>query len=233
MMRLMNSITDKPNWVEKVRLRNDVVDTACANRPLQIFDSEITAKWKSEAATSTEDITEGMFNFCIAELQIRAATFEKHGYVVAYDGDVVKSDTAVSEDVTAALRHAVKILEDVPEKQMDWHPGSDGKVLDLVHPSLFPLVYGRSRVLEQGQTMDLDKCLEFAGTGIAIREPPEGEAKAPDGKRNHHWSDYHSEFRGAEYSLKYQWLPCDVVLEDGKPKSRSTMSVHNMKLTSG
>jgi hypothetical protein len=26
----------------------------------------------------------------------------------------------------------------------DWHPGSNGQVLDLVHPSLYPVVYGRT-----------------------------------------------------------------------------------------
>ena len=33
-------------------------------------------------------------------------------------------------------------LESVPESEQDWHPGSDGKVLNLVHPSLYPVVYG-------------------------------------------------------------------------------------------
>ena len=35
-------------------------------------------------------------------------------------------------------------LEDVPDSEKDWHPGSDGLVLDLVHPSLYPIVYGRT-----------------------------------------------------------------------------------------
>lgn len=38
----------------------------------------------------------------------------------------------------------MKELEDVPEAEKDWHPRSSGLVLDLVHPSLYPLVYGRS-----------------------------------------------------------------------------------------
>lgn len=32
------------------------------------------------------------------------------------------------------------MLEDVPDAERDWHPGSDGQVLDLVHPSLFCLL---------------------------------------------------------------------------------------------
>lgn len=45
-----------------------------------------------------------------------------------------------------ALKTAIKPLEDVPEDAKDWHPRSNGLVLDLVHPSLYPLVYGRSMV---------------------------------------------------------------------------------------
>jgi hypothetical protein len=40
----------------------------------------------------------------------------------------------------ARLREAVRVLEEVPDAEKDWHPGSDGQVLDLVHPSLFCLV---------------------------------------------------------------------------------------------
>ena len=35
-------------------------------------------------------------------------------------------------------------LEAIPDAEKDWHPGSDGFVLNLVHPSLYPLVFGRT-----------------------------------------------------------------------------------------
>ena len=35
-------------------------------------------------------------------------------------------------------------LEAVPDSERDWHPGSNGLVLNLVHPSLYPIVYGRT-----------------------------------------------------------------------------------------
>ena len=35
-------------------------------------------------------------------------------------------------------------LEVVPDSEKDWHPGSNGLVLNLVHPSLYPIVYGRT-----------------------------------------------------------------------------------------
>ena len=42
------------------------------------------------------------------------------------------------------LLAAVAPLENVPDSEKDWHPGSNGLVLDLVHPSLYPIVYGRT-----------------------------------------------------------------------------------------
>ena len=35
-------------------------------------------------------------------------------------------------------------LETVPDSEKDWHPGSDGLVRALVHPSLYPIVFGRT-----------------------------------------------------------------------------------------
>ena len=35
-------------------------------------------------------------------------------------------------------------LEAVPDSERDWHPGSNGFVLNLVHPSLYPIIYGRT-----------------------------------------------------------------------------------------
>ena len=39
-------------------------------------------------------------------------------------------------------------IEDIPDEQKDWHPRSNGLVLDLVHPSLYPLVYGRTHEID-------------------------------------------------------------------------------------
>lgn len=49
-------------------------------------------------------------------------------------------------------------LENVPSEEQDWHPGSDGQVLNLVHPSLYPIVYGStlSRNLVTGDIQPLE-----------------------------------------------------------------------------
>lgn len=79
------------------------------------------------------------------------------------------------------------VLEDVPEDEKDWHPGSDGRVLDLVHPSLYPVVYGRTTdregdVIEApsgGCRFDSDHFqwlpsefeVDPAGTNVTIQSP--------------------------------------------------------------
>lgn len=78
----------------------------------------------------------------------------------------------------------------------DWHPGSDQKVLDLVHPSLFPLVYGRSRILS-GDVIGLDDSITRSGNGTTLPEIPERQAVS------------------SGFSRKFQWLPCNVQILDG------------------
>jgi hypothetical protein len=160
-----------------------------------------------------------MADWVIAELRYKAENFKQSGAVVVYDGNVVKSDIAVSEATKEALRAAVKVLEDIPEIYKDYHPGSDGKVLDLVHPSLFPLIYGRSRVLAD-RAIGLDDCIENCGKGDVIKVRPDEENK----HNIDHESSYVAQYRGrrqpsSPYSTNFQWLPSDVTIEeDGRAK---------------
>ncbi|KAF9779815.1 hypothetical protein BJ322DRAFT_1113121 [Thelephora terrestris] len=57
---------------------------------------------------------------------------------------VWKSDELIPSSLRERLLAAVAPLESVPDSEKDWHPGSDGLVLDLVHPSLYPIVYERT-----------------------------------------------------------------------------------------
>ncbi|KIL63839.1 hypothetical protein M378DRAFT_1046028 [Amanita muscaria Koide BX008] len=99
MMRLMNQLTDKPDW----NIKSD-------EAPFQVFDDDIANKWKNEAlAVEDVDITQGMVDWCIEELRYKVNAFEKTGIVTAYnDGDVIKSDVAVSSSLRLALIDAVK-----------------------------------------------------------------------------------------------------------------------------
>jgi Protein of unknown function (DUF4246) len=117
--------------------------------------------------TDGRDVTQEMADWVIAELRFKAESFKTVGAISVYDGDVVKSDSAVPIDLKEALKAAVKELEDVPQSCKDYHPGSDGRVLDLVHPSLFPLIYGRTRVVSDS-LIGLDECIESCGKGDVV-----------------------------------------------------------------
>jgi hypothetical protein len=189
MLEFIGQITDKPNWTSKV------------------FDKEIIAKWKGEGVRWDASLPEAgdwwlsetMFEVCIQELQEKAKVYEKTGVVAVLDVEatIVKSDCAVSVQLQGLLREAVRQLEDVPEKLQDWHPGSDRKVLDLLHPSLFPLVYGVSRVLPTG-TVPLRECPRYTGMGEQTQDI---SSIHPTQHVENGWS-------------VFQWLPSQIQFAD-------------------
>jgi len=156
-----------------------------------------------------------MVDWVIEELRYKAKIFKETGAVSVYNGDVAKSDIAISDDVKHSLRAAVRPLEEIPEVYKDYHPGSDGKVLDLVHPSLFPLIYGKSRVLD-GELIGLDNCIESAGKGVIVPIPSDIDTGLDrKGSSTYGWGP-----AAKPYSKNFQWLPCevDISADDGTVK---------------
>ncbi len=157
-----------------------------------------------------------MVDWCLAELRHKASLIPEGSVpppIVVYNGDVVKSDSALSVDFKAALQNAANDFESrIPDRLKDWHPGTDKKVWDLVHPSLFPLVYGRTRILENGEITNLEDCIERCGEGTISRIPGAAEASV-------RWQGEYSD-SGIEraYSRKFQWLPCEVDISQDKSR---------------
>lgn len=199
MLHIMNALTDKPGWEEKV------------------FDDAIAEKWKTEAMTAPgRDVTQKMANWVIEELRWKAKSFKETGAVSVYNGDVVKSDVAISESIKKALQEQARKLEDIPAIYKDYHPGSNGKVLDLVHPSLFPLIYGTSRVLKDS-LIGLDNCIQSCGKGDIVPVRDEEETKL-DRKDS---SSYGYREQTPPYGKDFQWLPCEVDITGGNAKITS------------
>ncbi|RYP04211.1 hypothetical protein DL764_004601 [Monosporascus ibericus] len=192
----MSQITDKPSWDDKV------------------LDEAIVNKWRQETA-QFQDFTDAMFDYCIQELREKAHKFKETGMVAVIDTEatVVKSDCAVPLELRDALRAAAFRLEDVPDHCKDWHPDSGDKVLDLLHPSLFPLVYGRTKVLPTGR-VPLVACSEYSGDG-ELTEPLEiSKDTTMILKRTViSWGDTDREYMAAWD--EFQWLPSDVKFKEG------------------
>ncbi|MFE2557353.1 DUF4246 domain-containing protein [Streptomyces sp. NPDC059352] len=131
-------IRAKPGWFDKMN------------------DAGIVAKWKKEAVA--QGLTEAQVRYVLAELAHYAVLRDgRTGVEVSAVDGVWQSDTLVDDKLRSRLREAVRVLEQVPEADQDWHPGSDGQVLDLVHPSLFCLVRGVSGAPERAWQNPTDR----------------------------------------------------------------------------
>ncbi|MFE5947284.1 DUF4246 domain-containing protein [Streptomyces sp. NPDC056480] len=121
MMRCSSHIRAKPEWFEKMN------------------DADVVARWTREAID--QGLTEAQVRYVLAELAHYAALRDPGtGIEVSAVDGVWHSDSLIDDKLQARLSEAVRVLEEVPEEDKDWHPGSGGQVLDLVHPSLFCLV---------------------------------------------------------------------------------------------
>ncbi|MCJ1399937.1 hypothetical protein MMC11_003140 [Xylographa trunciseda] len=198
MLRIMNHITDIIlGWQTKV------------------FDDTIVSSWKKEIlAWDGFDCSEKMIEWIVKELQYKAALFAETGALSIYNGDVVKADLKVPECVKEMLKREVRRLEEIPEFHKDYHPGSEGRVLDIVHPSLWPLIYGRSRMLTSS-LVGLSDSINLCGQGMVLPIPPEPEE--PDDLNGFN-----------AYSTKFQWLPCEVEFVDQSDKVKITSYINNL-----
>lgn len=164
------------------------------------------SQWKAAAlAVEGSNLTEHTVNVCIDELRYKAKVFEETDAVGVYQGEVIKSDTAIPVSLKDELKIAISPLEQVPTRHRDWYPDSKGWILNLVDPSLFPLVYGQSRILTDKLTT-LDDFVEKCGEGFVIPVPLD--------------DDDDDEREPCPFSKKFQWLPCDVNVSDehGNPR---------------
>ncbi|MFD3326833.1 DUF4246 domain-containing protein [Streptomyces sp. NPDC058701] len=121
MMQCSSHIRSKPGWFDKMN------------------DAGIVGRWTQEAVA--QGLTAAQVRYVLAELAHYAALRDgRTGVEVSAVDGVWQSDSLVDDTLRSRLRDAVRVLEQVPAAERDWHPGSDGQVLDLVHPSLFCLV---------------------------------------------------------------------------------------------
>ncbi|ANB12392.1 hypothetical protein AWJ20_644 [Sugiyamaella lignohabitans] len=156
-------------------------------------DPEISAKWKDEIrrdlaaqnSTNIEDIIKYVFDELEYFHSVESAV--KFRYRLGYNDHVVTGDNVISDELKRSFVKNAKFLED--NEETDYHPSSNEQVIDLVHPSLFPVIFGRT------------------ATESAIIEKKEVEKK-----KEHSWRDY------SILDSSYQWLPC-VFKVDSKGSS--------------
>ncbi|KAM0791914.1 hypothetical protein ACM66B_004168 [Microbotryomycetes sp. NB124-2] len=154
---------------------------------------EIREKWKKEIMDQEQGkedgaLTSDMIDYVFDELAMHERDEqEARGIRHSCFDKIYESDKLVPDDLLTSLKACVAKLEDVPDHDKDWHPGSDDQVLDLVHPSLFPLMYGKTPIFKKDESGNVTKEMTTA--------------PAP---RN----AMHST------STKFQWLPTDFEVSD-------------------
>ncbi|KAF4470972.1 hypothetical protein FALBO_2113 [Fusarium albosuccineum] len=226
MMMLMDKLTDKPNWNQKV------------------FDEVIVQKWRDEALQQDEHglytrimqtkdcdkipmptsriISERAFDFCIAELRNKATYFSSSGLIPTYDGpenSIVKSDSYIGDALRAKLIKSFHILRLDQAANVDWHPGSNGMVQNLVHPSMYPFVYDRTRFIQE-ELVGVSNAIKLIGRGAPV--PKDQNPTTKGHASNFQYGVGSGNVAPDFWSNTYQWLPANLAFRiDGGVKFTS------------
>ncbi|KAG0238702.1 hypothetical protein BGW42_002568 [Actinomortierella wolfii] len=190
MMAASNAIREKPEWWRK------------------IHDPAIAARWRKELIDESRARSNGNDGAVLRDAQIdyifRELEWHANHRQQQLDSGVTapieyaidgtrRSDGLIPQDLKQRFLACVQKLTDIPEHEKDWHPGSNNQVLDIVHPSLFCFIAGRTRVTEEEAIPPLD----YVGRGKVLDSAP---------MNNDVDEHYHSE--------KYHWLPTDFEISD-------------------
>ncbi|GKT66401.1 DUF1665 domain containing protein [Colletotrichum tofieldiae] len=191
-------------FMEEVTLKKDW--------PSEVFDDMAVAKLKADIlARDCEksfkithgDFTETMFQYCITELREKAELYQETCIVPVLDIE--------------SLQEAAKILESTNAHIQNSTPGTKDTAVNIIDPSLYALSYGRSKALPD-EEINLQNCLKYIGKGHLVPKPPRSSRIAE--------VDI-DEPPAMVYSLKSQWLPCNVQFPDGI-NAKITSHVNNL-----
>ncbi|CAF1051946.1 unnamed protein product [Adineta steineri] len=196
MMNLSGNIRNKSKWFEKMQ------------------DQIIRNKWKQEALEQSS-LSEKQIDYVLAELEYYNSIRDQSMEMSVVDG-VWQSDELIPQDIKQSLISCVQSLENIPENEQDWHPGTNKQVLDLVHPSLFCFVNQTTRVInERNHLINLDDALKYIGLGQTIDINANTSLSNSQNKQQKLQKSY-------SQSNTYQWIPTEFnVSKDGRVKIES------------
>jgi len=114
-MELSRTIRSKPNWWNKKR------------------NPKIVEKWEAEALA--QGMSQQEVDYAIAELEHYDESRDGDMQISVVDGAWM-TDDVIPEYLIENLKAGVAKLEDVPDEEKDWHPGSNEQVNYLNLPAL-------------------------------------------------------------------------------------------------
>lgn len=202
MMGVIGSITSRPDWVRKFN------DTAIRARWLNEMRTLLASivkdcsrlhrvghkkdNFHQDIESARKAVVERAVAFCFDELASKVAfvAARAHTTTIGLGGaDIVKSDTAVPRTLKRMLEDSARRLESAQLK-IDWQPGQEHIVRNLIHPSTSPLQYGQSRIVNSAVPLRDAFAYSCCGNTIPVPEATQ------------------------HYSAKSQWLPAAVKLNE-------------------
>ena len=152
MDRLSAAIRSKPNW----RIKR--------------LDPAIVSKWRLEAASLDPLLVPSAIQYVLDSLPHYDSLLDQQtGIEMATVDGVWQSDSLLPSELVADIKRAVHTgWGHQTSEQQDWHPGSGRQVWDVVHPSLYCLTAGRTRVVQEDIT--LESCMGKMGGGRVLSE---------------------------------------------------------------
>ncbi|PWN40421.1 hypothetical protein IE81DRAFT_305182, partial [Ceraceosorus guamensis] len=198
MLATVGGILEKPGWSQKV------------------FETKITDKWRQEMAADDYSGERGrMIDYVIAHVQWLAKGAQRGKPEATGVPAVWRLEQPGGSDLRTELCIQVQhLIESGDErKERDWHPGSNEQVLDIIHPSLYPLVDQRSYMLKTAATLfetgrdgvdQLSPLRDLAEIGKDDGELIVADLTLPVTKPKDVWDH--------EGEQNYQWLPAEVLI---------------------
>lgn len=143
---IVNDIKQKPNWAEK------------------FCDESIRNKWVSEIKSQLKPLTvsvDVLLKLIFGQIEWELDQETKiTPFRLIVDDRIVISDLSIDKNVQETLIEQVNELKDgfrisdnIDEEILDYHPGTNKQVIDLVHPSLYPLQYGVTPVYDDSKEL--------------------------------------------------------------------------------
>ncbi|QRD01789.1 hypothetical protein JI435_144630 [Parastagonospora nodorum SN15] len=236
MMDVIERLTDKTEWSRKVfdeeivakwkkealALKDEDFYRLATSGKSQYWGDDGVELRDDDGGVMPDNILNGVaFDCCIQELQSKAKYLKKTGIVPTLDAcaSVAKSDSLVTPELHAALRAAFEKLKADHEAAPDWHPCYNDMVQDFVDPSMYPLIYGRTRAFQQECVGVEDAISHWAGKGAVV---PNAEHQNFEGTNSMHYGVGSGTLPPEYWSETYQWLPANVTFQpDGGVKFTS------------
>ncbi|KAI8895686.1 hypothetical protein BC833DRAFT_600370 [Globomyces pollinis-pini] len=196
LLSLLSTIRNKESWWLKVQ------------------DPDIAKKWKDEALIQGCSIE--IIDYAINILKASKSDICESRFGLLQK-DIVKrtvsSDNSIDSKLLGTFLEQVAILENDTNENKDWHPFSNEQVRNLIHPSLYCLVYKKSKILP----LNLRKGVHFLPDNESLFKnvktalPPKFE----------------SEIDQLYASTAFQWIPSEFFI-DKNGEVRITSYINNL-----